>query len=432
VLGLPVTLGAIATGSQSLADQLGARSFSSLLRLSPGGAPGTWPTAYAFPLAAALALVFAGERFERTTRRAALAAVAGLYLAWASAAGYLPLPIANTSAYLGVAAFEFAMLIGLGLVTLLPDVTRVAFGRRQLAAGLMAVLLAVGLGAQAIQVAKGSWLIGSDVSPAAYVAVNQPSSAAFRVLWIGAPDGEPFPSPGGLPERTVAAGDASIRFAVTAPTGASALDLGRLPAGTGYDHLERALTEILSGSTRHGGALLAPFGIRFVVAMSGDLPRAAIRRFGAQIDLDVLPTQGLTILRSSKAVPVASSISGPEWRQASASGEPLAASALPAPRAVPLARSDDRYSGSAVPGPGLVLLAQQFSGSWRLRTPTPGAHAANPVEAFGWAVGFPMRGAASSFTVTFEGQRARTIEVTILALLWFSALWLTRRPARGG
>ena len=125
-------------------------------------------------------------------------------------------------------------------------------------------------------------------------------------------------------------------------------------------------------------------------------------------------------------------LSGPEWRQASASGDALAASALPVPRAVPLAGSDDRYSASGGPGPGLVLLAQQFSGSWRLRTTTPGSHAASPVEAFGWAVGFRLQGAASSFTVTFDGQRARTIEVTILALLWFAALWLTRRPARIG
>ena len=114
------------------------------------------------------------------------------------------------------------------------------------------------------------------------------------------------------------------------------------------------------------------------------------------------------------------------------SHDPFAASALPVPRAIPLAGSDDHYSGGAGSGPALVLLAEQFGGSWRLGTPTPGAHAARPVEAFGWAIGFPLRGAASSFTVTFEGQRARTIEVTILGLLWFSALWLTRRPARGG
>src|SRR5207237_3272347 len=88
---------------------------------------------------------------------------------------------------------------------------------------------------------------------------------------------------------------------------------GRPPSGPGYDALTRALEQIMAGRTRHGGALLAPFGIGYIVAAPSDLPRPAAGRLTQQLDLDLLPTQGLTILRDPKAVPPASVVQSAEW-----------------------------------------------------------------------------------------------------------------------
>src|SRR5207247_344747 len=56
---------------------------------------------------------------------------------------------------------------------------------------------------------------------------------------------------------------------ITGRDGASALDTGRGFTGNGYRYLERSLAQILSGNTTHGGALLGPLGIEFVVAETG-------------------------------------------------------------------------------------------------------------------------------------------------------------------
>jgi hypothetical protein len=338
--------------------------------------------------------------------------------------------ISNASAYLGVAAFEFALLVGLGLASLFPGVAAVSFGRRHLGAGFMAALLAVGLGGQAFQALEGSWTVGREGGPAAYTVVRQSSATPFRVLWLGKPGGQPFPAPGGLPERNVPAGAASVRFAVTIQSGASALDVGRPPAGPGYDALGRALSDILAGETQHGGALLAPFAISYVMAAPADLPTAAFRRLTTQLDLDLLPTPGLTILRNEKAVLPASVIQSAEWLRAANSGDPSGRTELPVlSNADPLSGDGEQYSGAAPATRALVLLSQQFDGAWRL-TPSSGGTAIRPSKSFGWAVGFESPSAPSSFIVRFGGQETKRAEVALLALLWLAALWMTRRPVR--
>ena len=33
------------------------------------------------------------------------------------------------------------------------------------------------------------------------------------------------------------------------------------------------------------------------------------------------------------------------------------------------------------------------------------------------------------FSITFQGQRIRSLEIALLAILWVGVLWLTRKPA---
>jgi hypothetical protein len=251
-----------------------------------------------------------------------------------------------------------------------------------------------------------------------------------RVLWLGAPGDDPFPSPGGPSLGTVGSGRAAVRFTLTAPEGASALDTGRPPAGPGFDALRSTIETIAGGRTRHAGALLAPFGIRFVVAGPGDLPPSVQRRLVTQVDLDVVPSEGLVILENPKAVPLAAGLTDPTWAEVGLSGRTdlPATAALPAPTGDPLEGSGQRYEGGASDATTMVLLSQEAVGSWRL---AQGASAEEPVPAFGWAAGFRPP-ASGGFQVAFGGQRVRTSEMAVLALLWMAALWITRRPVRGG
>ena len=153
------------------------------------------------------------------------------------------------------------------------------------------------------------------------------------------------------------------------------------------------------------------------------------RRLSEQLDLDLLPTTGLTILRNDKAVPLASEVSDSEWVRAASVGGLPAATELPAANALPLAGTGERYSGVVRGATGtIVLLSQQFDAAWRLASGLQ-LPAIRPYRAFGWAVGFPAP-AGGAFTVRHGGQQGKRAEVAALAVLWLAALWITRRPVR--
>ena len=68
-----------------------------------------------------------------------------------------------------------------------------------------------------------------------------------------------------------------MRFGLTDREGVTALDEGRARSGRGYDELHGVLERLLAGGTRHAGALLAPFGVRFVIAGEAIYPGVAER-----------------------------------------------------------------------------------------------------------------------------------------------------------
>jgi hypothetical protein len=229
----------------------------------------------------------------------------------------------------------------------------------------------------------------------------------------------------------VEAAGASLRFAVTGPSGASALDFGRPLTGGGMDALRSTLHDVLVGPTRQAGALLAPFGIRFLVAGSADLPAAAIVRLTDQVDLSSIRAGDLLVFQNPTAVPLASVIDDPSWAIAASSGDPTAVAQLLPADPSPLDGTQEPYV--APPGgssAGFAYLSQEFDSRWRL---TSGAAAAiGPGRAFGWAIRFPVGADVSSagFTIDATDQWIRTLEVTLLALLWLAALWVTRRPPK--
>jgi GT2 family glycosyltransferase len=397
-----------------------------LLRGALGSGPGTWAIAAFLPLSALIALAFVDRAHGRWAARAVLASLLGTGLAWASAADYLPAFLSDPAAYLAVAVFGYALLVGLALTSISIGVERHAFGARQLAFAIMGLLVVVGLVGQSFQAVRGAWAIGESREPPSWPVVSEDGSRGpFRVLWLGREGGAEFPAPGGLPEQQVRDGAHSVRLSVTGRDGASAFDIARPGEGDGYAYIRASLREAISGTSRHLGALLAPAGIRYVVAGDGDLPAGIRDRLDGQVDLDLIQSAGgLVIFRNARSFPPQAVIGEPEWFQTAVRGDEvlLHAALAPHPRAVPLSGGGSRFEGSAEPGQAAYLADQ--GRDWRNRSEQ--GDLAVPRTAFGWAMAFPVE-RSGPVVLEFAGQWLRRLELVVLALLWGIALWVTRR-----
>jgi hypothetical protein len=253
------------------------------------------------------------------------------------------------------------------------------------------------------------------------------------VLWVGRPGGEAFLPPGGTPDGVFEAGHASVRYGVTGRSGRSVLSIGLPASGAGYDHLERVLGAVLRGEVRHGGALLAPMGIRYVVSGPRDLPADARRRLSQQVDLDLVQRAGgMNVYRNARVLPEAWALPGQHFQVAARSSRLTAPARVNPVGAVSLDRlSAASWAGApTLPEPGVVVAATEYNGKWRLQTENGGA--ALPFRAFGWGLGFDAAEGSARILVSFQGQTARSVQVAVLVALWAAALWLTRRGAERG
>jgi GT2 family glycosyltransferase len=399
----------------------GRSDFGSLLRLSPGASPGSGPVALFLPIAGILAYAFAEEK-ARWAVRALLTAAAAIPLAWLAAAGHLPPLLANPLAFLAPAAFSLSLLVGLGVRSLVPEVRRTAFGVRQLGAVALASVLAVGLTLQLLSAMGAGWAVGERRLPPAWpVVATAERGEPFRVLWLGSPNGRRFPPPGGEAQGTAEAGAASVRYGVTGRAGRSILATGLPPSGLPHGRLEVALEAILTGAIRHGGSLLAPFGVRFVVSGADDLPEAATERLALQLDLDLVQTAGgMRIWRNARALPLATVLPGARSLQASRSDRLLATTSVDTAAALPLGRGPGpSWEGPVPSSPSLAYAATEFDERWRL-------DGQDTFPAFGWAVGGEATDDAPA-RLRFQGGFQRTLEVAGMALLWALALWFVLR-----
>jgi GT2 family glycosyltransferase len=421
LLAFPVVTEIVRAAGPTLTSLVGSSDPWSALRFSPGDAPGSWVVAAFLPLAAVLC--FAAVETEQRGRawRAMLVMVAGIGLGWASASGWLPTWATNAPAYLGAAAFAAAAVIAYGAPGLVGGLERRAFGPRQIGAVLLTAILAVGLGGQALQAIVAEWDVRPNGLPPAWPVVDGSAPGEFRILWLGTPRGDAFPSPGGDPEAILGAGAASVRYAITDRHGASALDTGRGLSGHGYVYLEQMLDAILVGGSGHGGALLAPLGVRFIVADAGDLPAAVRSRLDAQVDIDRVPAGGLTIYRNASALPTAFVTAEDDAPPESADLEEIAVGDNVSAQRI----SPPGGDASDLDDAGVVTAADQYDAAWRV---TGDGAAVRVRPAFGWAIA--STDAVGPGTVRFEfgDQWLRTLEMALLAALWIAALWITRKP----
>ena len=423
ILLFPFVPTMVAGGGAALSSLAGTTDLSSLVRLAPGGGPGTWVVALFLPVAAFLSFALVGAEHRAKAVRAAAAAVAGLAMSWLAAAGWLPEPLSNPLAFLAVAATAEAMLVAYGVSSVVTGLGREAFGLRQVLTGMLAVALGGGLVLQTVAALVGGWAVGepgSDRVPPAWSVVESRARGDFRVLWMGAGRNGSFPAPGGDPQDVAQAGPATVRYGLTDRGGVSALDIGRSSVGPGPDRLAESLEEILSGTTHHGGALLAPFGVRFVVAGDDDLPTATRAVFDAQVDLDPMPAAGLVVYRNAVAMaPAAVLRDDPATLDAVRAPDVAAIARATVGRGAALTQVQGGWSGGKGSGP--VFVSTEFQGSWQLEGSSD-----PPFTAFAWATGFPTQQAPVA--VRYGAQLPATIQAWVLGALWAIALWVTRKP----
>jgi hypothetical protein len=391
VLVFPMVSTFVTGSASAFALRVGGADFASLARLVLGPAPGAWAISWFIPASAVLSAMLAEPGLRGRAFRMLIAAGGSTILAWSAAAGWLPAGFANPVAYTAAAAVAEVLLIGYGVASLLSWIGRQSFGLRQVAGLALGTLLVGGLVLQSATAMIGSWAIGPGKLPPAWPSIASKGGGEFRVLWIGRSSGSAFPAPGGDPEGVVPAGDASLRYAVTDRQGRTALDVGRAGVGPGYDRVEHVLDLALSGTTSHAGALLGPFGIRYVIAGDGDLPDGAA----------VSPSDA--------------------YSDAAVRADPSVLAAQPRPPATALQEITGGWIGTGHDG-GVVSIGDQFADGWRLRS---NADEVAPTELYGWAVGFPMPPGA--FSVFYSLQWIRTAEMILLGVLWLAALWMTRR-----
>ncbi len=424
LLMLPFLPTLAAGGGVAFGSSIGTLDVHRIGRLGLGSGPGTGVAAWFLPIAAVFGLSLASGDLRGNAVRATLGAVAGLGLAWASAAGYLPAALSDQVAYVALVATCEALLIGYGLASLAGGVGRESFGWRQIGAAALTVVLTAGLAMQAVAAMIGGWAWGGpEAIPAAWAVVADRSEGDFRVLWLGEEIGLAFPAPGGDPQGIVDAGPRSVRFDLTDRDGGTILDTARPLTGPSTAALRLVLGQLLSGGTRHAGALLGPFGIRFVVAGEGDLPASALSALGEQLDLDAIPTDGLTIFRNEHALPLAGVSTDPNTQEIAASPTQEAAEQLQDTSFEPARSVPGGWDGDLPPESTLLISTERISGL----SATDGAGTSVPVAtAFGWAT--RVEAPAGPVEVRYSGQWMWTAAVWLTAVLWAAALWITRKP----
>jgi hypothetical protein len=195
-----------------------------------------------------------------------------------------------------------------------------------------------------------------------------------------------------------------------------------LPAeGPAFESLERALAAVLSGRVRHGGAALAPFAIRYVVAAPDALDPLAAARLGQQVDMDLIQREGgLLLYRSAVALPQTAILAGEDAAAAVERTDLLARTALPGVGVAPLEREGSGWQGTTT-GAGVALVTDEFDAGW---TGSEAGTDVQPFPAFGWALGFPA--ASGRLSLRPDGL-PWTLQLITLGILWAGALWVVRR-----
>ena len=383
-----------------------------VLRFDTGPVGNSW-LAWAFIVAAALALVLGGSWRLRWAARWWVLALVCWTLTWMGLRGWLPVPVANPEVLLAPAAVALALSAGMGAAAFELDLPEYRFGWRQFASAVAGVAVVLSALPMLRAVGDGHWNLPTADAASALPPAGLAASE-FRVLWIGAPSAIP-----GASWRL------SEGVGYTTSLGSGPL-LGNvwLPGAAGSASLLASDIRLAEhNETTELGHLLASMAVRYVVipdatAPSGSgghpVPTPAAVLAGLQLQTDMQPLitdPNYTIYQNAAWAPAATTLSLAAATAAAQPGPAGAVSRLRPLQSLQLQGSPgvlpDALQGHAsgsIPA-GTVYVAVGGSGHLRLEVNGQKITAHN---AFGWA---------SSFAVPVAGHAQLSVSTPVILRL---------------
>jgi GT2 family glycosyltransferase len=296
------------------------------------------------------------------------------------------------------AVLALAVSIAMGVFAFELDVVGSDFGVRQLLSGVAALALVVGLVPVAVAAADGRWYAPEGDFRRLLRVVDDGED--FRTLWIGDPD--LLPLAGWTLDRT------DIAVGLSTGLDPTLTQRHRLDGGPGVEVLRESVGAALGGGTARLGRVLAPMGVRYVVAVDRSapqpfagreipLPDGALAALREQLDLSEIPLNpGLALFEVADPWPLRHRPGAGQW-DLSADALTLAEllqSPLPAPEPVlsPGAGPGTRFSGT-ITGDLPVGQSSNVDPGWEL---TVNGESSGATPVLGWAQGFAVPGGGSA------------------------------------
>lgn len=337
----------------------------------------------------------------------------------------LPVTAPQAGVLLVPIAVGLAISAGAALAAFDLDVRGGSFGWRQPLGIASTIAIAIGVFPAVVGVSSGNW--------------NTPSNPLSRLLEAGLPD---VPDDGPGDYHVLLIGDArllpvpaspyrdGISFAVISDDGLEIPARWSSPEA-GNDKITDALDQIASGSTQRAGRLLAPLGIRYVVAPEFDdvvsttndpiaLPIGLVDALDKQLDIvSVVGLPTFEFFENTSWLPIASMLTGATADASRTAGNEALVRA-------DLTEQAPLFSGSVATDspedqvvPGTVHLAVPFDTNWRLEV--DGTSIA-PRRAFGTTTAFDVDSSGTA-VLSYETAGSRTAALAFQLLVWALAIF---------
>jgi len=374
-------------------------------------------------VAAAVPLVISRDARLAWAARAWGLGIAGFAGAWVSANGWLTDAVGQRLSVgellLVPAAVGLAWATGAGFASYEVDVPRFSFGWRQLTIGVGVLAMAAAVGPMLVATVDGRWKTPrNDLEVSLSLIDDRGVGASYRVLWVGAEEV--------LPLDAWQLGESDLLVATTVR---GYPDVRHQWAGPLTDDHERLLDAVrlgLEGETARLGRLLAPNGVRYVVAVeqgtpsfsSGpvrEIPASPRRALTSQLDLRPIAADPSVLVFQNEAF-LSSRAQFDRPTPLTVIDDPAELMVSDLTAGIPVLtdrRSSTEQRGQLGVGP--VTVAEPFDEGWSL---TVGDQSVVPELSFGWAMSFtsPEQGVAVL-------QYDRPFDVTVAVLAQIAA-WL--------
>lgn len=337
----------------------------------------------------------------------------------------LPVTAPHAGVLLVPVAVGLAISAGAALAAFDLDVRGGSFGWRQPFGIASSIAIAIGVFPAIVGASAGDW--------------NMPSNPLPRLLQAGLPD---VPEDGPGDYHVLLIGDArllpvpsstyrnGISFAVIADDDLEIPARWNAPEA-GNERISDALDQIAAGSTQRAGRLLAPMGIRYVIAPKFDdvvstttdpipLPVGLVDALDKQLDIvSVVGLPTFEFFENTSWLSTASMLTGATADASRTAGnEALVRADLT--EQVPLfsgAVATERAEDQVVPG--TVHLAVPFDTNWRLEV---NGVELTPRRAFGTTTAFDVDTAGAA-VLSYDTPGSRTVALGFQFLMWALAIF---------